>query len=103
MEDFNGVKIALIKDDEVLVILRDNKPGLRNANLWDLPGGGREKNETPFECVAREVEEELDIKLEAGSIIWEKTYPAMHDPSLTGYFMAAEIDDKDIANVVFGN
>lgn len=103
MNDFIGVKIALLKDDEVLVILRDDKPGLRNANLWDCPGGGREDNETPFECVAREVDEELRIKLNPDSIIWEKTYPAMHDSSLTAYFMVAKINDSDIKSIVFGD
>lgn len=103
MTDFIGVKIALIKDNEVLVIKRDDKPGLRYANMWDFPGGQRENNETPFECVAREVQEELGIKLNPESIIWEKTYPAMQDPNLTAYFMAANIDDNDIASIVFGN
>ena len=103
MEDFDGVKIALIKDDQLLVILRDDKPGLRNANLWDLPGGGREGHETQFECVAREVDEELKIQLSPDAIIWEKTYPAMHDSGLTAYFMAAHISDDDIRNVVFGD
>ncbi len=103
MNNFIGVKIALIKDNEVLVIQRDNKPGLRFADMWDFPGGEREDNETPFECVAREVDEELGIKLQPESIIWEKTYPAMHDPNLTAYFMAAKIDDNDIANIVFGD
>lgn len=103
MTDFIGVKIALIRGNELLVILRDDKPGLRNANLWDFPGGGREGNETPFECVTREVDEELQIKLSPESIIYEKTYPAMHDPNLTAYFMVAKIDDKDIENIVFGD
>jgi 8-oxo-dGTP diphosphatase len=103
MTDFIGVKIALIKDNSVLVIQRDNKPGLRFADMWDFPGGEREDNETPFECVAREVDEELGIKLDPKSIIWEKTYPAMHDPNLTAYFMAAKISDNDIANIVFGD
>lgn len=103
MSDFIDVKIALIKGDEVLVIQRDNQPGLRFADMWDFPGGGRENDETPFECVAREVDEELGIKLDVRSIIWEKTYPAMHDPNLTAYFMAAKIDDNDIASIVFGD
>lgn len=103
MNSFTGVKIALIKGDEVLVILRDNKPGLRYANMWDFPGGEHEGDETPFECVAREVDEELSIKLVKSSIIWQKTYPAMHDPNLTAYFMVAMIDDRDIANIVFGD
>lgn len=103
MQDFTGVKIALIKDDEVLVIQRDNKPGLRYADMWDFPGGGREGTETPFECAAREVNEELGTALNPKSIVWEKAYPAMHDPNLTAYFMAAKIDNNEIANIVFGD
>lgn len=103
MTDFIGVKIALIKGDELLVIQRDDKPGLRNAGLWDFAGGAREGGETPFECVSREVEEELGLKLEPKSVLWEKTYPAMHDPSLTAYFMVAPITDDDINSIVFGD
>lgn len=103
MHDFVGVKIALIKNNEVLVIQRDNKPGLRYANLWDFAGGGREDGETPFECISREVNEELGIILKPEMIVWEKTHPAMHDPSLMAYFMVANIGDSDIENIVFGD
>lgn len=103
MKDFIGVKIALIKDDEVLVIHRDDKPGLRYADMWDFPGGGRENNESPFECVAREVDEELGIALSPASILWEKTYPAMHDPSLMSYFMVATIKEDEVKSIVFGD
>lgn len=103
MKDFVGVKIALIKDNELLVIQRDNKPNLRYAGLWDFAGGSREDSETPFECVAREVQEELGIDLDKNSIIWEKVHPAMHDPSIDAYFMVAPITDQQIADIVFGD
>ncbi len=103
MNDFRGAKIALLKGDEVLVIQRDDKPGLPNAGLWDFPGGGREGTETPLECVAREVREELSIDLNQESVIWQKTYPAMDDPGATAYFMVAPIDDNIILSIVFGD
>lgn len=104
MTDFSGVKAALLLDDnQLLIIQRDNKPGLRFAGLWDFPGGSREDNETPFECVAREVEEELDIKLIESEIIWRKTHPAMHDPNLTAYFMVVKITQDDIDSIKFGD
>lgn len=103
MTDFIGVKVALLKDDEVLIIQRDDIPGLRFAGLWDLPGGGRENNETPFECMAREVQEELGLTVSPESIVWEKTYPAAHDPNQTAYFMVATITDDDINSIVFGD
>lgn len=103
MMDFTGVKIALIKDDRLLVIQRDNKPGLRYAGMWDLPGGGREDNETPFECMAREVNEELGLTLSPQSVIWEKTYHTGRTPSQIAYFMVAHINDIDIRSVIFGD
>lgn len=101
--DFNGAKIAFIKNNEVLVIQRDNKPGLRYAGMWDLPGGGREANETPFECVAREVYEELGLTLSPESIVWQRIYPSIHNPDTTAYFMVASITSNDLHSITFGN
>ena len=101
--DFHGVKIALFYNDKLIVYLRDDKPGLRWANMWDLPGGGREDSETPFECVKREVEEEFSISLSEGQISWQKEYPAMHDPSLRAYFMVAEVTPDQFKAIEFGD
>lgn len=103
MDDFIGVKIALIKDDELLVIQRDNKPNLAYPGLWDFAGGSREENETPFECASREVYEELGIKLHERSIIWQRVYPAMHDPSLIAHFMVAPVTNEQLKGIVFGD
>jgi 8-oxo-dGTP diphosphatase len=44
---------------EILLLLRDNKPGIPHPNTWDLPGGHLEEGETPTECICREMREEL--------------------------------------------
>lgn len=49
--DFSGCKIALLHGDTILTILRDDIPTIPYPNMWDFPGGGREKDETPFECI----------------------------------------------------
>lgn len=104
MKDFIGVKIALLTpDDKLVVYLRDNKPGLRYAGLWDFPGGGREGSETPEQCVIREVAEEFAIHLKENSIIYTKALPAMHDPNVQAYFMVAKVTEKDVNNIVFGD
>ena len=54
--------------------------------MWELPGGGREGEETPFECVQREVFEELSLKLEETDIVWAKDYQGMLDPDKTSIF-----------------
>ncbi len=61
--------IILINDkDEVLLHLRDNKPTISCPNMWSLPGGYVEKDETPEQCIIREIHEELGVKLRAVSL-----------------------------------
>lgn len=104
MIDFNGVKAALIMPNGKLVtILRENKPGVWAAGLWEVPGGGREDNETPFQCIAREVKEELGITIHEASIIWEQTFPAIKDPSRTAYFMVIRITEADVSAIQLGD
>lgn len=84
------------------MIQRDNKPGLPYAGMWDLPGGGREGNETPLQCAAREVREELGIAMRPESVIFENTYP-MRNATRNAYFMIAVLDDADIQHISFGD
>jgi 8-oxo-dGTP diphosphatase len=44
---------------EVLMLLRDDKPGIPYPNMWDLPGGHLQKGEGPREGICREMQEEL--------------------------------------------
>jgi len=104
MDDFIGVKIALLTPDEKLVVyLRDDKPEIKFPGLWDFPGGGREGNETPTECIVREVMEEFGIKLKASGLTFSRAFPAMHDETKTGYFMVGRIPQKDIDSIKFGS
>jgi 8-oxo-dGTP diphosphatase len=48
---------------EILLYLRDNKPGIPFPQHWDLIGGHVEEGESPEEALVREVKEELDIDL----------------------------------------
>lgn len=101
--EFSGCKIALICDDKLLTILRDDKASIPYPNMWELPGGGREDEETPFECVQREVFEELSLKLEEADILWTKEYQGMLDPDKTSIFMVGTITQEDFASIVFGD
>ena len=101
--EFSGCKIALICDDKLLTILRDDKASIPYPNMWELPGGGREGEETPFECVQREVFEELSLKLEETDIVWAKEYQGMLDPDKTSIFMVGTITQEEFANIVFGD
>jgi len=48
---------------EILLSLRDNKPGIPFPQHWDLIGGHVEEGETPEEALIREVKEELNYDL----------------------------------------
>ena len=48
---------------DILLYLRDNKPGIPFPNYWDLIGGHVEEGETPDQALVREVKEELNIDL----------------------------------------
>lgn len=62
---------------QILLLLRDEKPGLPCAGMWDLPGGHVEDDETPELCIVREMDEEMGLTL---------TTPAL--------FRVVEFDDR---------
>ena len=101
--DFTGCKIALICDGRILTILRDDKPTIPWPNLWELPGGGREGDESPFECVAREVYEELSIQLLKDDIVWSWIYPSMLDENKNSVFLVGKLTQEQFDSIVFGD
>ena len=101
--DFTGCKIALICDGRILTILRDDKPTIPWPNLWELPGGGREGDESPFECIAREVYEELSIQLLKDDIVWSWIYPSMLDEKKNSVFVVGQLTKEQFDSIVFGD
>ncbi|MEM9336481.1 MAG: NUDIX hydrolase [Patescibacteria group bacterium] len=101
--DFNGVKAAVFHNNQLLVYLRDDKPGLRFANMWDFPGGGREGEETVFETLQRETQEEFGISITPEMVFWQKAYPAMHDHNLQAFACGVEIPAELAESIVFGD
>lgn len=57
---YDGASAALIRGDEVLLIRRAYAPF---RYMWTLPGGGIEPGESPEDCAAREVEEEVGLRV----------------------------------------
>ena len=51
-------RVAVIHDGHLLII-----QNITNFRNWTLPGGGYYRDETPAECAARELREELGIDL----------------------------------------
>ena len=101
--EFTGCKIALICEGQILTILRDDKETIPYPNMWDLPGGGREGNETPFECVAREIYEELNIQLSKEKVIWSGIYPGLLDETKQFVFLVGNLAQEEFDRIDFGD
>ena len=99
---FQGVKVALINNGKVLTVLRDNIPNIPYPNMWDLAGGGRENEESPYETMRREVLEELNIDIPESNVVWVKHYESVTKPGKKSVFMVANISDHQIENIKFG-
>ena len=54
--------ILLNSNNEVLLLLRDNKIDIPFPNMWDIPGGKVEEGESPEQALRREMMEEMSIK-----------------------------------------
>ena len=103
ISDFTGCKIALFCGDKLLTILRDDKASIPWPNMWELPGGGREGDESPFECVAREVDEELGVYLTEDCLLWSKVYPSMLYEGRHSVFMVGQLRQEQFDNIIFGD
>lgn len=101
--EFTGCKIALICEGQILTILRDDKATIPYPNMWDLPGGGREGDESPFECVAREVYEELSIQLSKEDVIWSGIYPGILDEKKQFVFLVGNLAKEEFDRIDFGD
>ncbi|MGL6211798.1 MAG: NUDIX domain-containing protein [Paracoccaceae bacterium] len=86
-----------------MTYLRDDHDGLPWRNLWDLPGGGREGDETAETCLLREVEEEFGLQLPPERLIWRRVWPSMVDASRPSVFFAGHITADEIAAIRFGD
>ena len=100
---FSGTKIALLCDGMVVTYLRDAKDGIPFPGLWDLPGGGREGEESPIDCALREVEEEFGLRLQRDRVHSLRRYKAGVAGATDTYFCVAEVTGVELQQVRFGS
>ncbi|SFT54392.1 NUDIX hydrolase [Sedimentitalea nanhaiensis] len=97
---FSGAKLALFLGSDLLVIRRDNRPDIPWPDHWDLPGGGREGDETPQACVLRETHEEVGLSVAAKDLVWSTSYPRPHG---IVWFFAAHLPARTAGLIRFGS
>lgn len=97
-----GSKGLVFIGDKVLVYRRD-----RNTKTYpgciDLPGGGPEPDETPFENYRREVKEEFGLCVNPEHIVYYKKYPSRLDRGKFAYFPVAKLPISEEKNIKFGD
>ena len=103
ISDFTGCKIALFCGDKLLTILHDDKANIPWPNMWELPGGGREGDESPFECAVREVYEELGIHLTEECLLWSKVYSSVLFEGKQSVFMVGQLSQDQFDSITFGD
>ncbi|MBB3225436.1 8-oxo-dGTP diphosphatase [Luteibacter sp. Sphag1AF] len=62
------VVAGLLVDDPGRLLLAQRPPGKHLAGMWEMPGGKLEPGESALQALARELDEELGIHLDAGSV-----------------------------------
>ena len=62
------VVAAALVDSGRRVLLQQRAPDRAMAGLWEFPGGKVESHELPEAALARELEEELGIRVESGEL-----------------------------------
>ncbi|MFM2356272.1 MAG: hypothetical protein RLZZ528_2008 [Pseudomonadota bacterium] len=100
---FAGAKLALLLDGAVLAYLRDDLGHIPFPGHWDLPGGGREGDETAEACVLRELAEEFGLHLTPDRLIWRRAYASAHLPGQGAVFFAGHLRREELGRIAFGS
>src|SRR5690606_16665826 len=92
---------ALIKNQSGKYILqqRDRKAD-RNPGMIATFGGSREKGETTFQCLKRELKEELNLDINPEDVHFVGSFPKTNEPNL--YSKIYFIDNVDENSLILG-
>jgi 8-oxo-dGTP diphosphatase len=100
--DFNGAKGLVFIGDKIITYRRDfktsNKPG-----FIDLPGGGREGDESPFDTFKREVREEFGIDINKDDVKFSYAVKSIMEPNKNSYFIVVKPEKIKPSDIIFGN
>lgn len=101
--EFVGAKLVLLIGGRLLTLLRDDDPSISYPNWWDMPGGGREGNESPEACVLRETREEFGLVLPREALVWRGEFDSPTGAGGTAFWFAARLPAGAERQIVFGD
>ncbi len=83
-----NVTAAIIRQNGKILICKRGNGSC--AHLWEFPGGKIEAGETAFECIVREIREELSVEIRPISVFAEYAY-SYPDRDIAFTFIEAEL------------
>jgi 8-oxo-dGTP diphosphatase len=98
----HGAKGLVFIGENILVYRRDDKTDVYPLHL-DLPGGGKDRDETPFQTFQREVHEEFNLLIGEDSVVYAKRYESTVNPGTFAWFPVVKLPASQENNIVFGN
>lgn len=98
---FHGAKLLLVHDGHLLTYLRDDLPNLPFPTHWDLPGGGRERDESPVDCALRELREEFGLRLMPSRLAGQR-FRSYQRPDMWSWLFTGDLTPAEIVAIRFG-
>ncbi|MDU2687507.1 MAG: (deoxy)nucleoside triphosphate pyrophosphohydrolase [Paeniclostridium sordellii] len=68
------VVAAIIENENKEILCTLRSPEMTLPNMWEFPGGKVEENESLFEAIEREIQEELDCDIKALEVFNDNTH-----------------------------
>ncbi|MFZ9495965.1 MAG: NUDIX domain-containing protein, partial [Candidatus Methylopumilus sp.] len=63
---------AVIQREDGFLLMAQRPPGRGWSGWWEFPGGKIEENESPFEALQRELQEEINISANDATLWFER-------------------------------
>lgn len=109
MDDFfnydskaSGSKGLVLIGDKLLLYRRDYKTDVEPGKI-DVPGGGPEPGETPFETFQREVKEEFGLEINKYDVVYARKYLSQYFPGRNACFPVVKLEASREKDIVFGD
>ncbi len=88
------VCLAVIRSPDGKVLAARHAKGSRHAGFWEFPGGKLESDETPEQCIVREIYEELGVHIQVVKTLGIFEYPHNLPPLRMHAFLCDLIEGR---------